>query len=230
MSTPPKKVNNQNIELKRKLKELEDRLGVVEARNKQLEYRVTKLESSNIVLSKVNSELSREVDRLDQYHRRSNVIIKNMVLPKDDEPSKSLNKKVLHILNKDLEVNETVINDVDKMHRVGKVKHNKNGRQTQDVIIRFKTHSSRYAVMEKRKLAKNIKISPNLTPKRGKLWYDASNRIAPLPEIDFVFADIHGDLNIRLTKEFKNKFVHGFSTIEELEKLILDMGLSFSGC
>ena len=108
---------------------------------KQLEYRVTKLEASNMILSKVNTELSQEVDRLDQYHRRSNVIVKNLLLPMNDEPLASLNKKVTHIFNNDLGVNETIINDVDKIHRLGKIKKNKNGKQTQDVIVRFKSHS-----------------------------------------------------------------------------------------
>ena len=48
MSTPSKKGSNENIELKTRLKELEDRLNISEAKNKQLEYRVTKLEASNI--------------------------------------------------------------------------------------------------------------------------------------------------------------------------------------
>ena len=50
--------------------------------------------------------------------------------------------------------------------------------------------------MERRKHDKNVKISPNLTRKRGKLWYDATKRIiTDIFEINFVFADIPGDLN-----------------------------------
>ena len=81
--------------------------------------------------------------------------------------------------------------------------------------------------MERRKRAKNVKISPNLTRKRGKLWYDATKLIiTDILEINFVFADIPGDLNVWLGKEFENKFVHGFSTIEELKDIIIDMGLT----
>ena len=226
MSTPAKKhqkQNNQNIELFKKLKDLEERLAIAEAKNKQLEYRMTKVESTNKILSKVNAELSKEVDRLDQYHRRSNVILKNMILP-EEEQIPTLSKKVTKVLKDDLSISDSILNDIDKLHRVGKIKKNKKGKNTQDIIIRFKSHFARYTVMEKRKELQNLKICPNLTHKRGKLWYDASQRVATIPQINFVFADIHGDLKIRLHNEFGNRSVFNFSTMEELEALMLDMG------
>ena len=41
-----------------------------------------------------------------------------------------------------------------------------------------------------------------------------------------MFADIHGDLNIRLNAELNGKIVYGFSTMEDLDILISDLGFS----
>ena len=61
--------------------------------------------------------------------------------------------------------------EVDKAHRVGKVKMN--GKKSQDIIIRFKSHSARYEVFSKRKSLRNKKARANLTPRREQLLYEA---------------------------------------------------------
>ena len=127
MSTPKNKNNNQMIEMKKKLKELEDKIIKVEKKNVSLEGRIVQLESVNAVMSKVNDELTRELDRLDQYSRRSNVIVKNVFLP-EEETQEQLEHKIHKIIKKDLKM-ESAVNDIDKLHRTGKVKSS-NGKKT----------------------------------------------------------------------------------------------------
>ena len=221
MSTPKNKNNNQLIEMKKKLKELEDKIIKVEKKNVSLEGRIEQLESVNAVMSKVNDELTRELDRLDQYSRRSNVIVKNVFLP-EEETQEQLEHKIHKIIKKDLKM-ESAVNDIDKLHRTGKVKSS-NGKKLQNVIIRFKTHASRYAVFKEKKKLKNVKICPNLTRRRGKLWYDASQFIQQIPEIDFAYADIHGDLKFRLVEEHQGKIVFPFDSLDGLKEIIKELG------
>ena len=42
-----------------------------------------------------------------------------------------------------------VISEIDKLHRVGKIK-DKNGKQSQDIIVKLKSHSTRYNVYTER--------------------------------------------------------------------------------
>ena len=110
MSTPrkPKTTNaNQLIDLKKKIKELEDRLFSSEDKNMLLEKRIELLETSNAVIKKVNTELVKELDRVDQYSRRSNVIMKNVLLP-ENENQKQLEKKIKSIISNDIKLPTTV--------------------------------------------------------------------------------------------------------------------------
>ena len=98
----------------------------------------------------VNSNLSIEVDRLDQYTRRSNIIIKNIKLPDDpkQETNEDIKNIVKNVLKDDLKLPDSILDDVDKFHRNGMIKNN-GSKKIQNVIVRFKTHTSR-SLKEKR--------------------------------------------------------------------------------
>ena len=187
-SSTPQKLNNLVAELKQRVINLEKK-------NDSLEKRVEELETSKVISENVSKQLANEVDRLSQYTRQSNVIVRNVFLP-ENESNEQINKKVVKIIKDELNL-PNVVDDVDKLHRVGKIKQ-RNGRKTQDIIIKFKTHTSRYSVYNERKKAMNIKIVPNLTKRRGKLLYDAIQSTEDATLVNFVYADAHGDLKIRL--------------------------------
>ena len=63
-----------------------------------LENRVGILEDKNAVLEKVTSNLEKELDRLDQYGRRSNVILRNLELPAGKEDETVIEKTVKEIV------------------------------------------------------------------------------------------------------------------------------------
>ena len=235
MSKKQQNNNNDIADLKRQLeslqnkvnklvsknKEVETRLDLAENKNRKLVDKIEELESTLIVNKEVTSRLSLEVDRLDQYGRRSNIILKNVDLP-DEESREEVRSIVMKTLKDDLKVNEKIINDIDKFHRTGFVKK-ANGKKKQNIIVRFKSHTSRYACLEKKKHSKSIKIAPNLTQRRGKMLYDASKIIEEkdIASVNFVFANNHGDLHVRLSEPLDGKSVFAFKNLEELDNLLL---------
>ena len=215
--------NNTVMEMKRKVELMEARIKNLESANSALETKVAELDSRLIVSERVSERLSLELDRLDQYHRRSNVVVKGMFLP-ERETNEDVERNIHKILKDDLKLPEAIQN-IDKLHRVGKVKE-RNGKKIQDVIIRFKTHRTRYAVYSERKKAKNVKISSNLTKKRGKLLYDASTAISEIDKVKFCFSNIHGDLNIMLAEPFNGRSAFSFRSMGELNELLIKMNLT----
>ena len=65
-----------------------------------------------------------------------------------------------------------------------------------------------------------------MTKRRGKLLFDATNAIRGVEKVNFCFANIHGDLNIRLDEAYDGKHVHGFNSIKELSELLIKIGLT----
>ena len=43
--------------------------------------------------------------------------------------------------------------------------------------------------------------------------------------MDFVFANTHGDLNLRLVEPYDEKVLFPFSTMDDLKKKLLDMDI-----
>ena len=161
--------NNNVKELTARVNAMEIRLKELEEKNVKLERSVEQLESRVAVSENVSAKLVIELDRLDQYHRRPNILIRNAFLP-ENESHKKVCETVHKIIGEDLSLPDAV-DDIDKLHRVGKVK-TREGKKSQDIIVRFKTHKSRYDVYQDKKKARNVKIAPNLTKRRGKLLYD----------------------------------------------------------
>ena len=203
--------------LKDKLEKVEKRIEEVEKKNKILEEKVVILESEKAINHNVTRLLSDEVDRLDQYHR-SNLIISNVIKP-EHESQEQVNYKVNEIIQRDLNLPD-VIPQIDKLHRVGKVRE-RNGKQTQDIIVRFRTHAARYQVYDKRKQStNNIKIRPNLTKRRDQLRYEATELVKENEQVNFIYSDAHGDIKIRLNNQFKCKYVHKINSLEELKDIL----------
>ena len=158
-----KKSPNEFAELKQKISNLEKKVVT-------LEGKVEELESYKKVSEHVNMVLSQEVHALNQYSRRSNIVMRNIWLP-ENETNDQLTEKVKTLIRDELNL-PSAVKDIDKLHRIGQVKE-KNGKKHQNVIIRFRSHKTRYNVFREKKKLKHVKISPNLTKKRGKLLHEA---------------------------------------------------------
>ena len=216
----PKRNNNSMVskqmydELLEKVKALENRVGI--------------LEDKNAVLEKVTSKLEEEIDRLDQYGRRSNVILSNLELPAGKEDQTVVERTVKEIITNQLNLPEAA-DEIDKVHRVGKKKDHQ-GKKYQNVIIRFKSHRSRYSVYRNRKQLQNgVKMNPNLTKKRGDVLYKSSELVKDVAGIDFTFANIHGDLCVRLAAARNGDHVFTFHSIEELRKILEESDIVLPG-
>ena len=158
------KLNNVVDDLKKQLAKMENKVHNPEVKNKTLEEKVERLESKVVISEIVSKRLENELDRLNQYHRRSNIIIKN-VFPPEKETNVDVTIKVTNILSNDLNLPD-VIGEIDKLHRVGKIK-DRNGKQNQDRIVKFKSHSARYKVYKERKRGRTLKYRPILLKKEA---------------------------------------------------------------
>lgn len=216
-------VNQQLSNLQNEVKQLKDELANQKKRSTDLESRVQSLESFKTINERVTEKLKREVDRLDQYGRRSNVTIKYVPLPEGNEEETALANTINNILSKDLGL-ANAAKDIDKMHRVGKPKTH-NGVRQQNVIVRFKSHATRYRVYNARRKAKKVKICPNLTKIRNDVLYNAVQMTNEVDGVDFVLADIHGDLKVKLRDKFEEKDFFKFETIQELSDVLIRAGL-----
>jgi hypothetical protein len=182
--------------------------------------RLEAVEAQVAITSNVNSILSKEIDRLEQYGRRNSIVIRG-IPPKDDETNDELMKNVKDIVDGDLGMKDRFRHDFDKTHRIGPVLTTPKGKR-QDVIVRFKSHSTRYEVYRKRKELKNksIRITPSLTKTRRKLLSTARAEYEQHDDVNFIYVSEHGDTKIRFKEKFRGKFVYDFSTIEELRELM----------
>ena len=172
-------------------------ISLLEARTRQLQQKVELLESSLIVAKNTNSLLEKQVDDLQQYQRPACIIVDRIKLV-DGKTEDQIKEKVRNALVKNLEFDEERVDrEIDKCHRLGKPKS-----ERQSTIILFKTHSFRAVVYEKRKIIKNkkLKVKLSLTKKRTKILTHAYKMVESNQHIKLAFADVNGNLKVRLNE------------------------------
>ena len=166
--------------------------------------------------------LSNQIDDLKQYQRRHCIVIDG-IRSSPNETSNQVTEKVKKVLTENRQFHPEEVNyQIDKCHRIGLI----NTKDcTQSTIVRFKTHSFREAIyLKKTKSNKKQKIKFSLTQKRRKTLTYAYNNFDKLPEIDFFYADIHGNLKFRLKNAINNKFFYSFRDKGELLNLFEKFG------
>ena len=156
-----KKLNMAELEqinqLKEEIASLKNELSTVQTSVKNLQVTVTKLESDVAVSHQVTLQLKKEIDRQQQYSRRSCLLIKN-VPTCDNETVSDVENKVRDEISRcfnDNNISNAIVDDLDKAHRVGPKEDLK-----QDIIVRFKSHSKRTLLYKHRNHNTNIKIRP----------------------------------------------------------------------
>ena len=162
--------------------------------NRRLESRVAILENSLKVVD-------RKSDDTEQYSRRTCLRVDRMPL-QDKETEEEIVENFqdigVHIDSRSIE----------KAHRIGPVfkQTNEDGTVTdqQQVIVKFKSWSSRTQVYRARKRSKNLKYRVDLMKRRLSLLAKAREMTKGIPEVDFAFSDVNCRLAFRLTSaEFK---------------------------
>ena len=171
------------------------------------------LKSQQAISSIVSSRLKNELDRIEKYSRKNCVVVSG--LPAFDKltPAECKIKSVMDQSGLD----RRLIEDIDKAYPIGPVKNRK-----QNVIVRFKSHASRYHFFAKRKsLSQSLSVKPSLTRKRLKNFSETVEMVNSSPNlihvVDFVFADINGDLKV---PDSQGRYTFPFSSIVELAELI----------
>ena len=176
------------------------------ARIVKLEERVIALEgglaSASHVTSVLQEQLTAKTDELEMYSRRSCVVLTGLC-KEENENFNKLKEDVLETLCETGISKEEISNNIDKLHRIGKT--NKNN--TQNTIVKFKSHSFKEKIYFKRKAVKqrDVKIKPSLTKHQIELLKNTNTLITDNPGTNFLFtyANVHGNLKIRL-KDARN--------------------------
>ena len=146
------------------------------------------------VTMRVTTLLSQEVDDLQQYQRRSCISIDG-INHDEYEGVADIILKAKNMLNKHLQISkEEIEKQVDKCHRIGP----KNEDGIQATMLKFKSHLFKESEYHTRKKIKNrkIKINISLTKKRRKILSYAHQATANIPNVDFPYADINGNLKL----------------------------------
>ena len=92
------------------------------------------LEDQYAISRNTSAKLKAEVAWLDQYQRRSNILIKNVEV--SEPPNQADDKKLVHeLIPKDSKLPNAVA-EIDKHHHLGKKRTN-GGKTAQDIIVKF---------------------------------------------------------------------------------------------
>ena len=202
---------NQNVMLLNRISNLENSMDFVKSM----------LHVKDCVINGIKGELL----RLQQYTRRYSVSIDG--IPKQRaEKAGDLRAQVEEIVN--LTNSETTVDDIDKLHRNGPVKDGE-----QSTIVRFKSHSAKEAFYKARKNLpashRHLKIRPSLAPDQKTLLHNAQQY---LEEFDFcpgdgdnppefVFANMHGVIQVKMKKPTKAGLFVTIKSVEHLAQVIV---------
>ena len=195
-----------------------------------LETTVVRLESSLDVSTQVNTVLTgeverchEEIDRLEQYSRRTCLVIEGINPVKNESPEdlfhKIKNLTTNHLLNNNNVNPQHFDFEFDKCHRIGPVRQNK-----QSVIVKFRSDSFREHIYRKKKsLPQGVKFKVSLTKKRIDILEKANEKTKTNGSIKFAYADVNGNLKLLLTeKSSQGRWALPFNNLKELDTLIDD--------
>ena len=195
------------VVLHEKIQEQEKRItGLVE--------RIDQLEANTAVLECHVAHLRKSHDNQEQYSRRLCLRIDGIELPTNpsNETGTVILDKVKSIFNElEVDVPDAVI---DRAHRIGRKTMGINGKQKQQVIVRFTTWRHRMAVYRARKKSKSVKIRMDLTKPRLDLLTSA-NEVLRNHKDCYAFADV----NCRTRAKIGGNFSF-FDNMDDLQKLI----------
>ena len=203
--------NDKIHKLERKVQSLEGELLVVNARFSVRDH--------------VIEALKNEVHRLQQYTRRYTVSVVG-VEKKEGERPEELREQVLKLVE-EVDSSTTEL-DIDKFHRNGRTFNNG---KDQEILIRFKSHSAKEAFYRARKTLpparRGVKIRPSLSENQKKLLKEAETLVEEYKLNDenrnpvaFVFANIHGEVQVKLKKKFRGNDLITFRSIKDLIQIV----------
>ena len=201
-----------------------------------MEQTVEKLESQLKTSQNVNTILSEQLDDLQQYGRRSCVIVEGIPLSENGtrETELEAETKLKNKLLKNFDILEKILNaEFDKCHRIGKVKPDKKNPEVskQSMIVKFKSHSFRSKLFDQRKdiegrPKKTIKLRVSLTKRRSALLNYAAGVIEHFPDnFHFAYSDPNGGLKFRMRYPIGGRYTFSFNSETDIDGIINKLDL-----
>ena len=141
----------------------------LEKNNRKKEEKINELEEKTRKMDKNINDLNRVIDRQEQYSCR-NCILLHGVKENENEDTDTVETETLNEL---LQEKLTDI-DIDRSHRIGRLKK---GKQTRPIIIKFARYNTRNRVFKNKKKLKDtgVSITKSLTQKRIQMLTKARN-------------------------------------------------------
>ena len=202
--------------LTEKISTLDEKRNASEASIEKLNDKITNLEGKLAYFESQDELKSRKIDYLKQYGRQESLRFSGFEV-KENESKEECESKVKsyikNCVNVDIEESE-----FNRIHRIGP-KINKNGKAFQQIIVKSKGFVPRTKVYTARKHKADIAIYLDLTKRRYLLLKDTYIRANNCASVDFACADINCSLCLRL----KNGDWKFFNSLEELERLLLEI-------
>ena len=188
-------------------------------KQEKIDYLNSQFEAQKIVIE----HLEVKIDSNQQYARRSSLRVHGVECQENETP-KDLTKEVKKCYSK-LGV-PFQSHEIDRMHRIGK-KYSKDGKNYQSIIIKFTSWEARKKLYlarpklfvrgVKKKPAQDIAftISVDLTQRKYQLLKEAKGAVENNNNVDFIFADINFNLNIKA----KDNSLRYFNSLSEFNSI-----------
>ena len=204
-------------ELGLQIVKLEEKVATNEETIARLDERVSLLEGKIEYLETQDKLKARKLDDLEQYGRRECLRF-NGFQTKPNESSENCAKMVKQYIRNTLKV-EVDDNDFNRIHRIGQKYRRDDGKECQQVVVKFKGFIPRTKVYRARKHKSDISIQLDLTKRRYDLLKEARTRIKDVDSVEYAFADINCSLGLRL----KNGRFRFFNSSEELNMALAEV-------
>ena len=123
-----------------------------EKKIKELENTVTNLNEKVSILNKQVGDLDQKIEKQEQYSRRNCLLIHGVPENKDE----NTDDLVVNIFKEEMDL-EIFTDDLDRTHRIGKVKED--SRHKRPIIVKFIRHNDKHKVFRNKKRLKGKKVS-----------------------------------------------------------------------
>lgn len=209
-------------ELMSRIKSLEEKFVEKDRQINEQSRKIEELESNLAISKNTIEKIHIKCDDNEQYSRRQCLRIYGLPLEKKED----MNDKIKGCYESmEIPFNP---NDIDRAHRVGKIKEDKvTNKKVQAIIVKFKSWEARKVFYKARPKNHNVEKKPgsfsvglDLTKRRLNLLMSAREKLEQIKcdRFAYVFADINCSLGIKYNDDKDSlKF---FNTTKEFDELI----------
>ena len=192
-------------------------ISTLEKQIDHLKGHITTTEFKLAIAEHVSSTLHEQIDNQEQYSQRKCLIFEGIKVEQKEKDS-DLEERILNIIQKDLKLN-IQLEDIDKAHCIGPAQDDK-----QNIIVKFTKDSAASHIYHShgklkdsvsKSNQKGVNIRTSLTKHQQNLLKYAREQ-TDYKIIHFVFADINGNLNLRLKEKMRNRMVFSFNNKTKL--------------